>query len=147
MEARSQQLLGEEKVAFPEDGYHGEDIIQHAKDYISKYGDALLEETPEKRREILAQYALPINIDRIREMLAAYGIEYDVWFSERSLHQSGEVDETIEFLTDHGYTTEKEGAIWLNGEKLGLEKDEVLVRNNGVPTIWLQILPTIAISL
>ena len=135
LEARYlQQLLGEEKVAFPEDGYHGEDIIQHAKDYISKYGDALLEETPEKRREILAQYALPINIDRIREMLAAYGIEYDVWFSERSLHQSGEVDETIEFLTDHGYTTEKEGAIWLNGEKLGLEKDEVLVRNNGVPT-------------
>lgn len=135
LEARYlQQLLGEEKVAFPEDGYHGEDIIQHAKDYISKYGDALLEETPEKRREILAQYALHINIDRIREMLAAYGIEYDVWFSERSLHQSGEVDETIEFLTDHGYTTEKEGAIWLNGEKLGLEKDEVLVRNNGVPT-------------
>lgn len=135
LEARYlQQLLGEDKVAFPEDGYHGEDIIEHAKDYISKYGDALLEETPEKRREILAQYALPINIDRIRKMLSSYGIEYDVWFSEKSLHESGEVDETIKFLTDHGYTTEKEGAIWLNGEKLGLEKDEVLVRNNGVPT-------------
>ncbi|NLU31004.1 MAG: arginine--tRNA ligase [Clostridiaceae bacterium] len=135
LEARYlQQLLGEDKVPFPEDGYHGEDIIEHARAYISQYGDALLNETPEKRREKLVQYALPINIERIRKMLSSYGIEYDVWFSEKSLHEGGEVAETIRFLKDHGYTVEKDGAIWLNGEKLGLEKDEVLVRNNGVPT-------------
>lgn len=135
LEARYlQQLLGEDRVPFPEDGYHGEDIIEHARAYISQYGDALLNETPEKRREKLVQYALPINIERIRKMLSSYGIEYDVWFSEKSLHEGGEVAETIRFLKDHGYTVEKDGAIWLNGEKLGLEKDEVLVRNNGVPT-------------
>ncbi|NLW03196.1 MAG: arginine--tRNA ligase [Clostridiaceae bacterium] len=135
LEARYlQQLLGEDKVPFPEDGYHGEDIIDHAKAYISEYGDALLKENPEKRREKLVQYALPINIERIRKMLSSYGIEYDVWFSEKSLHESGEVEETIRFLKEHGYTVEKDGAIWLSGEKLGLEKDEVLIRNNGVPT-------------
>ena len=99
-----------------------EDIIDHAKAYISEYGDALLKENPEKRREKLVQYALPINIERIRKMLSSYGIEYDVWFSEKSLHESGEVEETIRFLKEHGYTVEKDGAIWLSGEKLGLRR-------------------------
>lgn len=135
LEARyMQQLLGEDKVPFPEDGYHGEDIIEHAKNYIAKYGDALLNVTPEERRRKLVEYALPINIERIRKVLSEYGIEYDVWFSEQSLHDSGEVTETIQFLKDNGYTVEKDGALWLSGEKLGLEKDEVLVRNNGIPT-------------
>ena len=135
LEARYlQHFLGEDKVAFPEDGYHGEDIIDHVKSYIEVHGDALLSKTPEERRQILVDYALPINIQRIRDALSDYGIEYDVWFSEKSLHDSGAVKETVDFLKEKGYTIEKEGAIWLNGEKLGLEKDEVLVRNNGVPT-------------
>ncbi len=135
LEARYlQAFLGEDQVVFPEDGYHGEDILEHVKAYIEKNGDALLSRTPEERRQALVDYALPINIQRIRETLASYGIEYDVWFSEKSLHDSGAVAETVDFLTKNGYTVEKEGAIWLNGEKLGLEKDEVLVRNNGIPT-------------
>ncbi len=135
LEARYlQAFLGEDQVVFPEDGYHGEDILEHVKAYIEKNGDALLSRTPEERRQALVDYALPINIQRIRETLASYGIEYDVWFSEKSLHESGAVAETVDFLTKNGYTVEKEGAIWLNGEKLGLEKDEVLVRNNGIPT-------------
>jgi arginyl-tRNA synthetase len=135
LEARYlQSLLGEDKVEFPEDGYHGEDIIDHAKAYIEQYGDILLSKEAEERRKILVDYALPINIQRIRDTLASYGIEYDVWFSEKSLHDSGEVMKTIEFLKEKGFTVEKEGAIWLNGEKLGLEKDEVLIRNNGIPT-------------
>jgi len=79
-------------------------------------------------------YALPKNVRKIRETLEAYGITYDVWFSEKTLHDSGAVKRTIDFLAEKGYTLEKDGAIWLNGEKLGLEKDEVLVRNNGVAT-------------
>jgi len=135
LEARYLQLLlGEDKVPFPEDGYHGEDIIEHARAYISQYGDSLINETPEERREALVRYALPINIERIRKMLSSYGIEYDVWFSEQSLYDNGEVDDTIRFLKENGYTVEKDGAIWLSGEKLGLEKDEVLIRSNGVPT-------------
>jgi arginyl-tRNA synthetase len=135
LEARYlQNLLGEDKVEFPEDGYHGEDIIEHTKNYIEKYGDVLVTKTPEERRQALIDYALPINIRNIRTTLSSYGIEYDVWFSEKSLHDSGAVRETIEYLKKNGYTVEKEDAVWLNGEKLGLEKDEVLVRNNGIPT-------------
>lgn len=135
LEARYlQHFMGEDKVEFPEDGYHGEDIIEHVKSYIDQYGDILLSKTSEERQQALVDYALPINIQRIRETLSSYGIEYDVWFSEKSLHDSGAVKETIDFLKENGYTVEKDGAIWLNGEKLGLDKDEVLVRNNGVPT-------------
>lgn len=135
LEARYlQHFLGEDKVEFPEDGYHGEDIIEHANHYIEKNGDILLSKPPEERRQILVDYALPINIKRIHDTLSAYGIEYDVWFSEKSLHESGAVGDTIEFLKKNGYTVEKDGAVWLSGERLGLEKDEVLVRNNGVPT-------------
>lgn len=135
LEARYlQHFLGEDKIEFPEDGYYGEDIIDHVKEYIRQYGDALLNKTPEERREALVNYALPINIQRIRDVLKEYGIEYDVWFSEKSLHDSGAVMETVEFLKKNGYTVEKDGAVWLSGEKLGLEKDEVLIRNNGVPT-------------
>ncbi len=135
LEARYlQHFHGEDKVEFPEDGYHGEDIIEHVNSYIEQYGDVLLSKTPEERQQILVDYALPINIQRIRDALSSYGIEYDVWFSEKSLHDSGAVKETIDFLKDNGYTVEKDGAIWLNGEKLGLDKDEVLVRNNGLPT-------------
>ncbi|HBR01116.1 MAG TPA: arginine--tRNA ligase [Ruminiclostridium sp.] len=135
LEARYlQHFLGEDHVEFPQDGYHGEDIIDHAKNYIEKYGDALLSKTTEQRQKALVDYALPINIENIKKTLSSYGIEYDVWFSEKSLHESGAVHKTIEFLKENGYTLEKEDAIWLNGEKLGLEKDEVLVRNNGIPT-------------
>jgi len=135
LEARYlQQILGEDQVSFPEDGYHGEDIIDHAKAYVAQYGDALMAKSPEERRQALVDFALPVNITNIKKALKTYGIEYDVWFSEKSLHDSGEVAEAVKFLTDNGYTVEKEGAVWLNGEKLGLEKDEVLVRNNGVPT-------------
>ena len=135
LEARYlQQLQGEETVEFPEDAYHGEDIIEHAKAYIAEHGDALLAVSSEERRRTLAQYALPINLSRIREGLTRYGIAYDVWFSEKSLYDSGEVLETINWLKDNGFTVEKDGAIWLSGEATGLEKDEVLIRANGFPT-------------
>jgi arginyl-tRNA synthetase len=135
LEARYlQHFLGEDKVPFPEDGYHGEDITEHAEAYAAKFGDSLLNVEPEERRKVLSEYALPLNIEKIRRTLSSYGVEYDVWFSEKLLHDNGEVDETIRYLKDNGWTVEKDGALWLNGEKLGLEKDEVLVRSNGMPT-------------
>jgi len=135
LEARYMQIiLGEDKVSFTEDGYHGEDIIQHARDYYDMYGDSLVDKPSEERRRILVDFALPRNIQKMRETLSAYGIEYDVWFSEKTLHDNGEVKRVVDYLTEKGYTVEKDGAIWLNGEKLGLEKDEVLIRSNGVPT-------------
>ena len=135
LEARYlQELKGEDYIEFPEDGYQGEDIKDHAKEYIKLYGDKLLEHSSEERRQILVNYALPINLKNIEVALASYGIGYDLWFSEKSLYDSEELSETIEYLKSNEYTVEKDGAVWLSAEKTGLEKDEVLVRNNGLPT-------------
>ncbi len=137
LEARYIQLLqGEDAVAFPEDGYQGEDIIDHMKDYIAQNGDKLLEAEAAERRRTLVDFALPRNLERIRSGLESYGIKYDVWFSEQSLYDSGELNETLDYLRENGYTTEKEGAEWFKATDFGVEKDEVLVRNNGLPTYF-----------
>ena len=137
LEARYIQLLkGEDAVAFPEDGYQGEDIIDHMKDYIAQNGDQLLETDTVERRRVLVDFALPRNLERIRSGLKSYGIEYDVWFSEQSLYDSGELEETLKYLRDNGYTLEKEGAEWFKSTDFGVEKDEVIVRNNGLPTYF-----------
>lgn len=134
LEARYlQQLYGADKVPFPEDGYQGEDITDHAREYIAQYGDILAGKTSEERRRALVEYALPRNLKRIQDGLSRYGIHYDVWFRESSLY-NGEVEETLTYLKENGYTVEKDGALWLDGQKTGLEKDEVLVRHNGIPT-------------
>ncbi|NJD03978.1 MAG: arginine--tRNA ligase [Ruminiclostridium sp.] len=138
LEARYIQLLkGENAVAFPEDGYQGEDIIDHMKDYIAQNGDKLLETEAAERRRALVDFALPRNLERIRNGLKSYGIEYDIWFSEQSLYDSGELDETLKYLRDNGYTVEKDGAEWFKATDFGVEKDEVLVRNNGLPTYFV----------
>ena len=137
LEARYIQLLkGEDAMEFPEDGYHGEDIIEHMKDYIEINGDKLLNVESEQRRKELVDFALPRNIERIRTGLESYGVKFDVWFSEQSLYDSGELEETLELLKNNGHTYEKDGAIWFKTSEFGLEKDEVIVRNNGVPTYF-----------
>lgn len=137
LEARYIQLLkGVDAFPFPEDGYHGEDITEHMKDYIHLHGDKLLEADPEKRQKELVDFALPRNLQRIRSGLESYGVTFDVWFSEKSLYDSGEVASTIEYLKDNGFAYERDGALWLRGGDKGIEKDEVLIRNNGVPTYF-----------
>jgi len=137
LEARYIQLLkGEDAVEFPEDGYHGEDIIDHMKDFIAMNGDRLLNADEKERRRVLVDFALKRNLDRIKKDLKDYGIEYDVWFSEQSLYDSGELKSAIEYLKNNGYTYEKEGAIWFKASEFGAEKDEVIVRSNGLPTYF-----------
>lgn len=137
LEARYIQLLkGKDAVAFPEDGYQGEDIIDHMKEFIAANGDGLLNAEPQARRNELVKYALTINLRRIREVLSSYGVDYDIWFSEQSLYGSGEVDQTLEYLKEKGFTAEKDGALWFKASEFGAEKDEVIVRNNGIPTYF-----------
>jgi arginyl-tRNA synthetase len=137
LEARYIQLLkGEDSVEFPEDGYQGEDIIDHMKAYIEQYGDHLLNTDPAERRRKLVDYALPKNLERIRKGLESYGVKYDVWFSEQTLHDSGELAETLEYLNEKGLVVEKDGAKWFKATQFGAEKDEVIVRNNGLPTYF-----------
>lgn len=137
LEARYIQLLkGEDAIVFPEDGYQGEDIIDHMKDYIAENGDKLLEADPSERRKALVDYALPRNLKRIRQGLESYGIKYDVWFSEQSLYDSGELQDTLDYLEKNGFTYEKDGAVWFKASEFGAEKDEVIIRNNGLPTYF-----------
>lgn len=137
LEARYIQLLkGNDAVEFPEDGYQGEDIIDHMKNYISEYGDSLLAAEPVERRKALVEYALPKNLERIRKGLEAYGIKYDVWFSEQSLYDSGELDDTLNYLRAKNLTFENDGAEWFKATEFGVEKDEVIIRNNGLPTYF-----------
>ena len=90
-----QLIKGEDAVEFPEDGYHGEDIIEHMKNYIEEHGDKLIDVDSSERRKVLVEYALPKNIERIRKALEEYGVTFDVWFSEQSLYDSGEIEETL----------------------------------------------------
>ena len=137
LEARYIQLIkGADAVEFPEDGYHGEDIAEHMKDFIAVHGDKYIDVPSEERKKIFVDFALPRNIQRIREGLESYGIHFDVWFSEQTLHKGGEVAETIELLKKNNCTVESDGALWLKGSVIGSDKDEVLVRNNGIPTYF-----------
>lgn len=137
LEARYLQIFkGEDAVEFPEDGYHGEDIKERAKEYADVNGDNLLNVSSEERCKALVDFALPKNIAKLKADLSKYRIEYDVWFPESSLHQSGAVKAVVDDLTARGLTYEKDGAVWYKATEFGGEKDEVLVRANGNPTYF-----------
>lgn len=137
LEARYLQLhLGEEAVEFPEDAYHGDDIKEHAAAFSALRGDRYVHADPKERRRALVEYALPLNIEKMHRDMEKYRIVYDEWFHESTLHQSGQVKETIQLLTDRGLTYEKEGALWYKASEYGGEKDEVLIRANGHPTYF-----------
>ncbi len=139
LEARYLQLYRDD-VEMPEDAYHGQDIIDHAKAFADRYGDKLVAATPEARRQALVDYALPLNIQGLERDLAQYRIHYDVWFKESTLHQNGAVKQIVELLTQKGRTYEKDGAVWFKGSDFNTE-DFVLVRQNGIPTY---VVPDIA---
>jgi len=137
LEARYIQLLqGEEAVEFPEDGYHGQDIRDLAKLFFEQFGDRYLTVDSRERREAMKTFGLQHNIVKMKTDLDRYGIHYDEWFLESTLHESGYVAETVELLTQAGHTYEKEGALWLRNTDLGADKDEVLCRSNGFYTYY-----------
>lgn len=137
LEARYLQLYkGEDAVPFPEDGYQGEDIKDRAAEFAQIHGDSFVEAEAEARRKALVDYALPRNIEKMKADLQKYRITYDQWFLESTLHNDGELEETIAILKGKGMTYEKEGALWYRATDFGAEKDEVLVRQNGNPTYF-----------
>ncbi len=154
LSVRYQQILkGESYIELPEDSYHGDDIRVLAQEYIDELGDGLLEVSEEERRKALVEFGLPKNIAKMKAAMAKYRIDYNTWFSELSLHNGGELQETIDILKKNGYTYEKDGALWYKNievmtnilkregksdediEKLEL-KDDVLIRQNGNPTYF-----------
>ena len=154
LDIRYQQLFkGESSVELPEDSYHGADIRQRAEEFAAVYGDSYLQKSEKERRKALVDFALPKNIENMKKAMEKYRINYDTWFSELTLHNGGELKDTIELLKNRGYTYEKDGALWYKNievqtamlkeqgksqeyiDKLEL-KDDVLVRKNGNPTYF-----------
>ena len=137
LEARYLQLfLGEDAVPFPEDAYHGDDIREHAAAFAALHGDAFMKADQDARRRALVEYALPLNIEKMHRDMDKYRIHYDRWFLESTLHNDGELAETIDILKKRDLTYEKDGALWYKASAYGGEKDEVLVRANGHPTYF-----------
>ena len=119
LEARYFQIIkGEDAVEFPEDGYHGDDIRELAQAFYENEGDKYLDCDEKTRHDALAQFGLSVNIPKMKADLARYGIQYDQWFFESSLHDSGYVADTVQALTDRGYTYEKDGALWLRTSEI-----------------------------
>ena len=154
IDARYRQLiLGEDAVAFPEDGYQGADIKELAQAFYEENGEAYLNAELSARHEAMARFGLQRNIPRMQIDLARYGVEYDEWFFESTLHDSGYVAETMDLLAARGFTYEKDGALWLHTVRILTEnllragktqeeidrldlKDDVLRRANGFYTYF-----------
>ncbi len=135
LEARYLQLTGHD-IEFPENGYAGQDLIQTVRNIISQYGDNLSELPKEKRRKLIIEHALEEKVAYIKKTLLDFGIEYDVWYSEKTLHESGAVQQTIETLKEKGYIYEQEGALWFKTSSSEEDKDNVVMRANGLPTYF-----------
>ena len=136
VEARYFELLGRDDYQIPEDGYHGKDIIATAQRLLDEKGEAFVDMPEAERRQAMKDYALKEKVAGIRGSLENFGVVFDKWFSEQSLHDAGDVREVVEILRDKGYVYEKDGAQWLKCTAWGEEKDEVLVRSNGTPTYF-----------
>lgn len=148
-----QHFNGEDSVELPEDSYHGADIIKRAEEFAEVYGNSYLEKSEEERRKALVEFALPKNIEEMKQAMEKYRIRYDTWFSELTLHNDGELKDTIDLLKERGYTYEKDGALWYKNIEVQTEmlkeqgksreyidklelKDDVLIRANGNPTYF-----------
>ena len=154
LDVRYQQIYkGEDAVELPEDSYHGEDIKVRAQEFADVYGDKYINADESERRKALVDFALPKNIQAMKDNLTKYRIEYDTWFHESVLHNDGELADTIELMKEKGLTYEKDGALWYKNievqterlKKQGLSqenidklelKDDVLIRANGNPTYF-----------
>lgn len=154
LDVRYRQLfVGEENVPLPEDCYQGLDIKELAEEFREINGDKYMNTSEEERKKALVDFALPKNIAAMKATMAKYRIEYDKWFHESTLHESGEVMKTVELLKEKGLTYEKDGAVWYKNKEVSekrllaegktqeeidrLElKDDVLIRANGNPTYF-----------
>lgn len=125
--------LFDQTVEFPENGYHGQDIIDTAKRIIKKDGDLYLKMPEQERLTIFKELALKEKLAALKEDLAAFNVNFDVWFSERSLHPD-DVKTACQVLQENGNIYEKDGALWLKSTAYGDDKDRVVIRDNGIPT-------------
>ncbi len=134
VQARYRQLLGED-VDFPEEGYHGDYVVELAQELVDKHGEEYRDVPRDTEGALLFFDLVEDNmVEQLHRDCAAMGIEFDVWFSETKLHTEGLVEQQIDQLLDRGAAYEKEDAVWLRTGEHGDEEDRVIVRSDGAPT-------------
>jgi len=137
LRARFAERVGED-VPFPEDGYPGEYLVEMAQGIPEEEGRKWLGLDEEESAARFGRYATEKIISMIKEDLDLFGVHFDIFFRESSLHGEGrDVEEALRILKDKGYVYEKEGALWFRSTDFGDEKDRVLVRSDGTPTYFL----------
>ncbi|MBW7477768.1 arginine--tRNA ligase [Paenibacillus oenotherae] len=130
IEARYKQALGQD-VPMPEDGYHGEDIVGFAKALVEAEGERLLSLSDDERFAFFREYGLQRELDKIKRDLGRFRVGFDVWYSETSLYETGQVEQALEALRERGQVFEEGGATWLSTMPYGDDKNRVLVKNDG----------------
>lgn len=131
--ARYLELLGIESD-FPENGYHGADIVDTAKRIVDRWGRQYLDMPDEERLAIFKELALKEKLAAVCEDLQAFRVTFDEWFSERTLHEAGAIKAACDKLMASGDMYEMDGALWLKSSAYGDDKDRVVIRDNGIPT-------------
>jgi arginyl-tRNA synthetase len=119
----------------PDDGYHGEYVAETAAAIVAERPDVL--DLPEADAlRVFKERGLALLLAEIQASLEAFGVTFDVWFSERSLHESGEIAKAVERFRAQGRVFESAGAVWLRTTDFGDDKDRVLIRSDGTPTYF-----------
>ena len=133
--ARYQQGLGK-KAEMPTEGYMGTYMIDLAAEIIKEQGDRFLITPETEGFDRLGQLGLVKILAGTREDLKKLRVEYDVWYSEKTLYENGQFDKAMKLLREGGYIAEKEGATWFVSTALGEDKDNVVIRSTGSPTYF-----------
>lgn len=128
--ARYKEALGQE-LLLPEDGYHGDDITEIAKEVVAEIGDSYLDKDQEVWEPYFREIGTKFELERIKRDLHTFGVHFDSWVSEKSLYNEGRVIEALERLKDKGVTYSKDGALWFESSKFGDDKDRVLIKSDG----------------
>ncbi len=137
LDVRYRQICNpNENIEMPEECYQGQDITDLAQEFYNNFNNSYIDKDFNTRKTALVNFALPKNISRMQKDMEKYKIKYDNWFYESTLHENGEVIKIIKKLKENGYTYEKDGSVWYKATEFGAEKDDVLVRQNGIPTYF-----------
>ncbi|PKW26057.1 arginine--tRNA ligase [Phycicoccus duodecadis] len=119
----------------PEDGYPGEYVADRAREVLAQRPD-LLDLPREEALAVARDLGYVAQLEAIRATLDRFGVHFDVWFSERTLHEGGAVGRAVERLRGQGHVFDQEGAVWLRTTDFTDDKDRVLIRANGEPTYF-----------
>ena len=137
LEIRYRQLLGE-KVELPEQSYRGEYITDLAKLARSEHSDAISRMAEDEKKAFFREFALKNILDWQRASLSRFGVKFDNWFSERTLVEAGADQQVFDYLKEHGYLYDAEGATWFRSTQFGDDKDRVLIKSDGASTYLLR---------